>query len=222
MLCISVVFISTFNSQFCRMQVRALGAPCDAYASGFSTTHVSGAVIEAATDAEMEAIMTDIGIPAALRVQFRLIFAEWKGAQKQHQQHTQAQPYQFLAPFPAPDFSSWGAEASAYATQPAPYGMYGQSYQGLLGFGLPSPDQLSQPHQAQPPVPAKKEKNPMKRKCGECFGQGHVVCFVCEGKGFTITSTNQCFTVPPTKQCYHCHNKRRLLCNACDATGFQK
>ena len=60
------------------MQVRALGSPCDAHAEGFSTTHVSGAVIAAATDAELEAIMTDIGIPAALRVQFRLIFAKWK------------------------------------------------------------------------------------------------------------------------------------------------
>ncbi len=65
-ICYIVVLISTFHSQFCRMQVRALGAPCGAYASGFSTTHVSGAVIEAATDAEMEAIMTDIGIPRAV------------------------------------------------------------------------------------------------------------------------------------------------------------
>ncbi len=159
------------------MQVRALGSPCDAYAEGFSTTHVSGAVIATATDAELEAIMTDIGIPAALRVQFRLIFAKWK---------REGGPFVFF-----------------------------------------SPDQVRLP------VPEKKEKQPngMKRKCGSCFGQGHVTCTGCGGAG--RTSYRDAPYPGDTERewkewrklkyrvCGTCQGKCRILCESCDATGFQ-
>ncbi len=152
MLSISIILILTLHSHFCCMQVHALGAPCDAYARGFETTHVSGAVIEAATDAEMEAIMTDIGIPAALRVQFRLVFAKWKGDGGEGGEKVD-------------EVRGWGREKEER----------GGVERGCLGgFGSP------RPYQVRPPVPAKKKELP-KSKCGSCFGKGHVVCSSCHG-----------------------------------------
>ena len=206
------------------MQVRALGAPCGAYASGFSTTHVSGAVIEAATDAEMEAIMTDIGIPAALRVQFRLIFAKWKEEGGK-----------------GVDEVGGGRGARGGRGRFLGSGGFGSaSDPALLSIVSTSPD-LREVRVTRPHVPAKTEIPPMKRKCGECFGQGHVGCPKCRGEGVVVAlchkfnegylceykqssqSPNCQHCDSPVKtSCRKCQGKGRILCEACDATGFQR